>query len=179
MTHETADPEGLFPGGLRYRPAEVTDAEAIQLVIERAVTARRSEPIPTHVLSQEAVKRNEIQLSKDSTWSRLVFDGSRLIGLAIGTPATNLETGETVPNREHLNLLMIDPEYWSKGIGGGLLDWVDSEMVGRGVKSIDLWTGSDNQPARNLYEKKGYHTTGMTRAHPIYGEPQVQFEKYL
>jgi GNAT superfamily N-acetyltransferase len=179
MAPQPTSHEGLGTGEYLYRPAEISDAEAIQLVIEKAVAARKGSPTPLHVTDMDAVKRNELQLSKATTWSRLVFEGNRLIGLIIGTPATDLKSGEVIPKREHINLLMIDPGYWGRGIGGNLLDWADGELIARGTESIDLWTGSENSRSHNLYERKGYHATGVERIQPIYGEHQIQYEKNL
>ena len=172
----TTNPEILIQPDYIYRSGEIADATAIQLVIERAIAARKGDPIPSRITKPDYIRQNEELLSKESTWSRLVFNGDMLIGLTIGIPSTDLSTGEIIPNKQHLVLLMVDPEHWRKGIGSNLLDWVDNDMTRRRVESIELWTGIDNHRSRALYERKGYRATGIESTQ--YGR-QVQYEKYL
>lgn len=164
---------------LQFRPAEPADAEAIVLLTEQATAARKGDPIPSHTTRFPAIDRNRELLAKASTWSRLVFAGSTLVGLAVGKSSTDAETDEVIPGREHLDLLMIDPEYWGHGIGGALLDWVDSEMASRGVETVDLWTEEANVRSRALYERKGYAASGIERDHPLFGDHQLQYEKSI
>jgi ribosomal protein S18 acetylase RimI-like enzyme len=176
-SHEEAD--RLWMERFDFRPAEPDDAAQLVLLSEQAIAARKGLPIPEQVKDTGSIERNQELLSKDTTWSRLVFDGPKLVGFALGLPATDPTTGQVIAKREHLSLLMIDPKHWGEGIGSNLLDWIDNELAGRGVEAIDLWTESDNTRAQTLYERKGYRATGLEQIHHIYGEHQVQYEKTL
>jgi phage FluMu gp28-like protein len=64
------NPEALIQAEYLCRPADATDATAIQLVVERAIAARKCEPIPSSIIHPEYIRQHEEQLSKESTWSR-------------------------------------------------------------------------------------------------------------
>jgi len=173
----TNNPEKLKQPEYDYRPGQVSDAPAIQLVIERAIAARKGEFIASDITRPDYIEENAERLSRESTWSMLAFAGDKLVGLAMGEPAIELITGEIVTGREDLILLMVDPDHWGLGIGGELLDRLENELASNKVQSIELWTGVDNQRSRALYERKGYKLTGAEDVR--HGNLHVQFEKYL
>lgn len=67
------------------------------------------------------------------------------------------------------------PDYWGKGIPGGLLDWAAELNRAKGKKHLELWTQKDNTRSRELYERKGYRLTGAEKIHEEFGEEIVQY----
>jgi ribosomal protein S18 acetylase RimI-like enzyme len=120
-------------------------------------------------------------MESPSTWSRLVYDDNELVGLIQGRPGTDPDTNKKVEGREHISLLMVRPDHWGKGIGSGLLDWIFEDMKSKGFKEISLWTETDNQLSRPLYERKGFKLTGNHRLcpDPLRPDPQVHYLKQL
>jgi ribosomal protein S18 acetylase RimI-like enzyme len=52
----------------------------------------------------------------------------------------------------------VDPQCRGHGIGGALLDWAESEAKRLGATKMTLTTHTEN-PARRLYERKGFTVT--------------------
>lgn len=57
--------------------------------------------------------------------------------------------------------LAIIKEYWNLGIGGMMLDLFEDLAYKHKVERISLSLLEGNQNAQRLYEKKGYHITGV------------------
>ena len=51
----------------------------------------------------------------------------------------------------------IRPDYRGLGIGSQFLQSVESDLIRRGFKHISLNVARDNDAARRMYEKAGYH----------------------
>jgi ribosomal-protein-alanine acetyltransferase len=60
----------------------------------------------------------------------------------------------------HIVTIDVLPKHRRAGVGLQLLDKLEKEFVGEGVKTIYLEVGIDNQAARRLYAKKGYTELG-------------------
>jgi len=78
--------------------------------------------------------------------------------------------------------LHVDPEVRGNGVGGQLLDWAEQEAKRLGDRRMTLTTTASN-PARHLYERKGFTVTKQA-THPSYerfsGIPgRVLMEKQL
>ena len=56
----------------------------------------------------------------------------------------------------HIVTIDVLPKHRRAGVGLQLLDKLEKEVVGEGVKTIYLEVRIDNQAARRLYAKKGY-----------------------
>ncbi|MCU0523239.1 MAG: GNAT family N-acetyltransferase [Elainella sp. Prado103] len=61
----------------------------------------------------------------------------------------------------HIFLLYVDPAFRRQGIGSALMQQVEAWARQRGDRQIGLQVFQQNQPARQLYEKLGYHTQSM------------------
>ena len=168
-------------GGFTSRPARIEDAPAMILVEDQASAAQRGEEIPERVLYPSNIDRIEKLMQNPTTWSQVVFDGEELVGYILGRPARDPKTNEDLPLRGHVDSLMVKPDHWNRGIGGGLLDWSFDAMRQQDATELDLWTGVENQLARPLYEHKGFSITGATRIcpDPARPEPQVEYLKQL
>jgi ribosomal protein S18 acetylase RimI-like enzyme len=59
--------------------------------------------------------------------------------------------------------LYIHPEYWSRGYGSALFDFVISELRNIGFREITLWVLEENKRARSFYRQKGFFFDGIKK----------------
>ena len=67
--------------------------------------------------------------------------------------------GAVRPHAGHVSMVFVDPERWGRGVGSRLLDALHREMRARDWRASSLWTRSNNERARRLYEGRGYSLT--------------------
>jgi ribosomal protein S18 acetylase RimI-like enzyme len=65
-------------------------------------------------------------------------------------------------NRAFIFYIIIGPEYRGRGYGRQALALLEDELRPLGISQIGLNVFADNEIARHLYEKMGYHTTNQT-----------------
>ena len=167
--------------GFATKPGTSEDVPAMVLIEDQAIAAREGQPLPSEPLAPQEVERLRDEIQKPESWSRVAYFGDTMAGFVFGRPGKDPDTNSGVPGREHISLLMIHPDFWGKGLAGGLLDWSFGEAQQRGAKEISLWTETDNKRSRALYERKGFLHTGKTRVDPdpLNPHPQVHYLKQL
>ena len=141
---------------LAFRPATQRDIKEMSVLSDRARAKRDQQPHSSTTTDNLEPARISERIRRPGAWTYLAYDGSRLVGFDAGDPTSTEERDAFVEGSEHLGMLMVDPEYWGRGIGGQLLDWVAEHTRGKDAKHIELWTQKDNVRARTLYERKGY-----------------------
>jgi GNAT superfamily N-acetyltransferase len=146
------------------------------LIFEQADARRGEKPIPQEVQRQEDIERFKRRTSVDGSWSRIVMAHDRPVGFVVGFPTYDATNNRYLDDTEHLGDVMVAPDYWGKGIAGGLLDWAAELNRAKGKKHIELWTQKDNTRSRELYERKGYRLTGAEKVHEEFGEEIVQYQ---
>jgi len=57
----------------------------------------------------------------------------------------------------HLLLFAVRPEYRRRGVGSGLVAWLESTATTAGIELIFLETRATNTAAREFYAARGYH----------------------
>ncbi len=60
----------------------------------------------------------------------------------------------------HLENVAVSPAHQGKGIGGKLIDFVESETLQRGFKSVELYTNEKMTGNLTLYPALGYEEIG-------------------
>ena len=61
----------------------------------------------------------------------------------------------------HLNLLAVEPDYRRRGIGRGLVEWLEKSAKTAGVQFVSLEVRSSNHRALSFYSELGYRETGV------------------
>lgn len=61
----------------------------------------------------------------------------------------------------HIFLLYVVPEHRRRGIGTALMRYVEDWASSRGDRQIGLQVFESNQPALNLYNRRGYQTQSL------------------
>lgn len=59
--------------------------------------------------------------------------------------------------------IYLNPEYWRKGLGTELVEFIFKDMKHRKFTKITLWVLDTNQIARKFYEKMGFQPDGETK----------------
>ncbi|MEO0688581.1 MAG: GNAT family N-acetyltransferase [Cyanobacteria bacterium J06649_11] len=59
--------------------------------------------------------------------------------------------------------IYINPEYWRKGLGTEIIEFIVRDMKNRQFHQITLWVLDTNQIARKFYQKIGFKPDGTTK----------------
>jgi GNAT superfamily N-acetyltransferase len=142
---------------VEIRPGSASDVEPAIAVWRGAGAERRAgEPIPAAVE----------QRMRDYTATLGAFlvvadDCGTIIGMALGMPARADDgVGPPISGLCHVSAVFVSPQYWGHGIGGSLMASLLSQADTRGYDAAQLWTHADNERARHLYERLGFHRSG-------------------
>ena len=137
------------------------------LLIARANAQRDHSSLPNKA-SSDQISGLKHRLDKPNTWVYIAIDQKRIAGLALGH---SIGVGT-----QYLSLLMVEPDYWGKGIASKLINLIVDGSTGK--EQLTLWTRiDDNDHARAVYEHKGFMPTGQTRLSK-YGE-QMEYRRNL
>jgi ribosomal protein S18 acetylase RimI-like enzyme len=74
-----------------------------------------------------------------------------------------------------LNDLIVDPAYRGQGVGGLLLDEINSRLQSRGAPRVVLSTAAKNKSAQRLFERNGFRPTMIEMTREL-GEPEESNE---
>lgn len=75
--------------------------------------------------------------------------------------------------------IYVDPAFWRGGAGGRLVDFCESEALGRGRREVVLWVFEDNRLARAFYEKHGFSPDGKSQVIEGLGAVEMRYAKDL
>lgn len=65
------------------------------------------------------------------------------------------------------------PEYFGKGYGKALMDFVLNDMKQNSFSNVYLWALRENTRARRFYEKNGFYHDGKELICPLAGDNLV------
>jgi RimJ/RimL family protein N-acetyltransferase len=69
----------------------------------------------------------------------------------------------TPPDECYLEYMWVSPGFRRCGVATNLIKTVLRRLLNRGFVTIWLWVLDGNEPARHLYEKCGFTSTGLTQ----------------
>jgi ribosomal protein S18 acetylase RimI-like enzyme len=146
-------PITLRPGG----PHDVPGALAAWAA---AIEGRSGQPV-----APERRERTRAALGHpDGFLTVAVEPAGRIVGMALGTQALADDgAGPPVPGHCHVSAVFVRPEWWGRGLGGRLVDAVLAEALGRGYRTVQLWTQADNERALRLYASRGFVRSGRSQ----------------
>lgn len=148
---------------IQIRDAAPQEVGAIALVIARANAQRDGEHLPVVVEDDQLSDLRE-RMGRPNAWAYVAVDDNEVAGFALGYPRTNERTSPATADTEYLSLLMIEPNYWGRGIASRLLDLIAERARNVGRSHLTLRTRDvDNDHARSVYEHKGFVLTGATK----------------
>ncbi len=105
---------------------------------------------------REVFFRNEFEKYKDTY---IIETDNEIIGFStIGKTRdkNEINTGEIWG-------IYLHPDYWEKGYGTKLLNYLIEILKKRGFNEITLWVLEENLPARKFYEKNGFQFDGTRK----------------
>ncbi len=158
---------------IQYRQAAFSEAAALALTMERANAPRAGEPVP-EVASGQALEDVDTRMKRIAARTYAAAYGERIIGFALSHPL--IETGDphAYTDTQHLSFLMVDPDYWGRGIASNLIDLTADHARATRRGLLTLWTDEiDNDRARALYGRKGFILSGVRRT--IEQRSQLQY----
>lgn len=108
---------------------------------------------------------------RHSDWTVLVArEARRLAGFAVM---------EFLDEHAHLALLAVLPGYRARGIGRGLVEWLEASARTAGTFTIRLELRASNEPAFTFYSRLGYRLTGRERRYYDGREDALRMEHDL
>lgn len=119
--------------------------------------------IEQHTLSSWSRGQLEIEQAHPLGWHYIAKDPleSQILGFIFG---------RTVIDEAEILKLAVHENFRRQGIAGELIGSSMAQLNASGIKKCFLELRSKNIPAKNLYEKKGFITTGIRKNyynHPI------------
>jgi len=167
-----------YPASVLIRVATGADAHAIETIRVRSWrTAYR------HVFPQEDLDGLPIDSTRWSArlelpppgWTTFVAETrAGIVGFAAVGPSRDEDgIGE-------LYAIYVDPEAWSMGAGGALLERAEEQLRAE-YDSASLWVLEDNPRARTFYERAGWAADGARKAEERFGvrAAEVRYRKPL
>lgn len=161
---------------LTFRDAGPDDLAAIADLWFRAQAARRPGSFVTIADSRAFVAERAAQ---GAAWFVLASESERIVGIAYGAPGRKDDgLGKPIPKLLHLGMVAIEPAYWGRGIGKGVVQRSFEIAAQRGFRTMQLWTHADNVRAQRLFEGLGFTRTGRVKRDPR-GETIVYYVRKL
>ena len=117
------------------------------------------------------------------------YDKNRIIGQLFVSFSNNNPGMFNGWNRAYIYGFRIRPEFRNQGIGTAMMDWVESDLMDRGISRVTLNVAQENPNALRLYERIGYRIVGYEAGEWSYidhegfrqqvKEPAWRMEKHL
>jgi ribosomal protein S18 acetylase RimI-like enzyme len=149
---------------LRLRPAHPRDADAIAALARAGFESYRAWAGPDwHPQVEGVVEAGFLRerLAWPQVWAAVAEDSGEIRGVVAFKPLlTERWSGDRLPGWAHVWMLFVDPQCWGRGIGRSLHGLAVEEMRRQGYRRARLWTPTQAEPARSLYERAGWLATG-------------------
>ena len=107
-------------------------------------------------------------LAEQSKLVLVATSGDALIGFCSLEPSRDADAAPTV---REIVAIYVDPAFWRCGFGSALIEGVLESARPRNFTEITLWVLTDNAPARQFYEARGFNTDGHTKTEERWGFP--------
>jgi GNAT superfamily N-acetyltransferase len=109
-------------------------------------------------------------VSQDVRDSRRVYIAENPDGQIIGFTACGLAREPLPGYPGEIWAVYVLPACQGKGVGRALLEAAVVDLQSRGLAGIQIWTLEANRPARNFYERMGWHQLEESRFFEVSGE---------
>jgi ribosomal protein S18 acetylase RimI-like enzyme len=107
-------------------------------------------------------------LEQPSTLVLVATSGDKLVGFCSLQPCRDIDA---TPSVCEIVALYVDPAVWRCGFGSSLVEGVVESARPRNFTELSLWVLTDNAPARQFYQARGFNTDGHTKTDERWGFP--------
>jgi len=93
-----------------------------------------------------------------------------------------MSIGKGMGNKTYdLYYIVVSPKYKGRHVGSQLIDFAEKIFRKNAARIVIIETSSKNEylPARRLYEKKGYHLSGIVQDYFDEGDDKIIYSKKL
>ena len=159
---------GAAVAAAALRLARAEDADAIAAIQIRAWRTAYAGIMPAGFLAEQDAGQRA-QRWRGRIGPAAAPDSPTFVIAAAGRVLAFVHTGpvrdtDLQPDgRAEVYTLYVDPTEWRRGLGATLLRAVDDFWRPRGVRELVLWVFEANRPARDFYEREGWHADGSTQ----------------
>ena len=160
------------------REAQPDDAFAVESIRVRGWQIAYRHVFPPEQLDAMSVDETRWRrrfVEPPPGWSTFVaeHDGDVVGFASVGPSRDERDIGE-------LYAIYVDPEDWSKGAGGALLEHAERRLA-RDFGEATLWVLAANTRARRFYEKAGWHSDGTNKVEDRLGvrSEETRYRKRL
>jgi predicted N-acetyltransferase YhbS len=159
---------------LTFRAATAADAPVLARAVADGFEGYRAWAGPAWRPPDEASPRGirelRERLAAPGVWSRVAFDGGRVVGHVLFEPArSGRDWDDVVPGVAHVAHVFVDEEWWGSGLAARLLEAAVAEARAQGYQAARLWTPEGQARARAFYAREGWRESGATRFEPGLG----------
>ena len=144
---------------IRIRLAAPDEADVVHAVMMEAFAEYRAYPNPSSALDET---REDVRRELARGGGVLALDGSRVVG----SLRFVVERG---PGRFSFARMGVVPDARGRGIGGQMLDFVESHARELGFSAIKTAARSQQPDNRPYYESRGYVVTGSFDRYGVAG----------
>ena len=137
------------------RPATPEDFPAVERVYHRAYQGLEAYAYESHWTPEEREKYTREYLGWAYEEEPEGFFVLECKGEIAGFVSVHT-WGEGRARRAEIIEIAVDPRYQGHGLGGRLLDHAERYAQSKGCTKIQLWVGSKNERALEIYKRRGY-----------------------
>lgn len=157
------------------RLAVQSDVDAIARVhVKTWQSAYRGHMPDAHLDSLDSAKRAAMwskALEQPSSLVLVATSGSTLVGFCSSQPSRDTDA---TPNVCEIVAIYVDPAFSRCGFGSSLVEETVKLARPRNFTELTLWVLTDNAPARQFYQARGFETDGCTKTEERWGFPLHQ-----
>ena len=112
------------------------------------------------------------QRYEEKDWREWAHQGATFLALHSGTPV-GIAAGAVAdrPEDRKLYSMWVHPDHRGTGVATALLEAVTTWASDDGATRLTLWVARTNDPAANLYRRRGFTATGESK--PLPSNPSV------
>lgn len=156
------------------RPAEARDLAAMLVLKRRAGVAAWQHILPLDALQGLGMPARWVTVVRapGPRQAALVAElEGAIAGFAMIRPSNDADADASIGE---LDGLYTDPDAWGRGAGRALLEAAVEGLRSAGFTSATLWTATENQRPRAIYERFGWRADGLARRRTLGG---TEFEE--
>jgi GNAT superfamily N-acetyltransferase len=154
------------------RLASQSDVEAIARVhVKTWQSAYRGHMPDAHLDSLDTSERAAMwskALGEQSTLVLVATSGDTLVGFCSLQPSRD---ADAAPTLREIVAIYVDPAFCRCGFGSSLIEGIVEWARPRNFAELTLWVLTDNAPARQFYEARGFNIDGHTKTDDRWGFP--------